>query len=155
MKMQRQLQWRGMGSKLEKGLEGKKKKDLEHGSQSLGTKTKSVSHRPIFLVFFFLFLFFFFFLLVCTGPKPPYRVGAMSEKQRKKKKKRHRSDTGVWRVLPVSVSDTCRTPVLCQKWLVGATQTNTREQERYLYTSQYRLRRKYNFFGLFFCLLPN
>ena len=43
-------------------------KDLEHRSQSLGTK--SVSHRPIFLIFFF--LFFFFFLLVCTGPKYLY-----------------------------------------------------------------------------------
>ena len=32
------------------------------------------------------------------------------------KKKRHRSDTGVRRVWPV-----CRTPVLCQKWRVGAT----------------------------------
>ena len=66
--MQWQLQWRGMGSKLEKGIEGEKKKDLEYRSQSLGTK--SVSHRPIFLIFFF--LFFFFFLLVCTGLKHLY-----------------------------------------------------------------------------------
>ena len=44
-------------------------KDLEHRSQLLSTK--SVSHRPIFLIFFF--LFFFFFLLVCTGLKPLYR----------------------------------------------------------------------------------
>ena len=51
-----------MGSKLEKGMEAKKKmKDLEHKSQSLGTK--SVSHKPIFFIFFF--LFFFFFVLVC------------------------------------------------------------------------------------------
>ena len=45
-------------------------KDLEHRSQSLGTK--SVSHRPIFLIF--LFLFFFFFLLVCTSPKHLYQL---------------------------------------------------------------------------------
>ena len=45
-KLQWQLQWRGMGSKLEKVIEGKKKKDLEHISQSLGTTL--VSHRPIF-----------------------------------------------------------------------------------------------------------
>ena len=68
--MQWQLECRGMGYKLEKGIEGKKMKDLEHRSQSLGTK--SMSHRPIFLIFFF-FLFFFFFLLVCTGPKHLYR----------------------------------------------------------------------------------
>ena len=68
-KLQWQLQWRGMGSKLEKGIEGKKMKDLEHRSQSLSTK--SVSHRPIFLIFFF--LLFFFFLFVCTGPKHLYR----------------------------------------------------------------------------------
>ena len=68
-KLQWQLQWRGMGSKLEKGIEGKNMKDLEHRSQSLSTK--SVSHRPIFLIFFF--LFFFFFLFVCTSPKHLYR----------------------------------------------------------------------------------
>ena len=67
-KLQWQLQWRGMGSKLEKGIEGKKMKDLGHRSQSLGTK--SVSHKPIFLIFFF--LFFFLFLLVCTGLKHLY-----------------------------------------------------------------------------------
>ena len=67
-KSQWELQWRGMGSKLEKGIERKKMKDLEHRSQSLGTK--SMSHRPIFLIFFF--LFFFFFLLVCTSPKHLY-----------------------------------------------------------------------------------
>ena len=40
-KLQWQLQWRGMGSKLEKGIEGKKMKDLEHLSQSLGTESKT------------------------------------------------------------------------------------------------------------------
>ena len=73
-KLQWQLQWRGMGSKLEKGIEGKKMKDLEHRPQSLGTK--SVSHRPIFLIFFF--LFFFFFLLVCTGLKQSDFIGTTS-----------------------------------------------------------------------------
>ena len=44
-KLQWQLQWRGMGSKLEKGIEGKKMKDLEHISQSLGTESKThISH---------------------------------------------------------------------------------------------------------------
>ena len=51
-------------------------KDLEHKSQSLGTK--SVSHKPIFLIFFF--LFFFFFLLVCMHTHT-------KKKKRKKKKK--------------------------------------------------------------------
>ena len=31
----------GMGSKLEKDIEGKKMKDLEHISQSLGTKSET------------------------------------------------------------------------------------------------------------------
>ena len=52
---------------IEKGIEGKKMKYLEHRSYSLGTKL--VSHRPIFLIFFFLF----FFLLVCTSSKHLYR----------------------------------------------------------------------------------
>ena len=52
-------------------------KDLEHKSQSLGTK--SVSHRPIFLIFFFLF----FFLLVCTHT----RAGAHTHTKRKRKEK--------------------------------------------------------------------
>ena len=76
--MQWQLQWRGMGSKLENGIEGKKMKDLEHKSQSLGTK--SVSHKPIFFIFFFLF----FFLLVCTHT----RMCAHTHTQKEKEKKR-------------------------------------------------------------------
>ena len=50
-------------------------KDLEHKSQSLGTKL--VSHKPIFLIFFF--LFFFFFLLVC--------MHTHTKKKKKEKKK--------------------------------------------------------------------
>ena len=102
-----------MGSKLEKGLEGKKMKDLEHKSQSLDTK--SVSHKPIFLIFFF--LFFFFFLLVCTGPKSPYHVEEAKKRKRKKTLIGHRSPASLTGI----GSDMCRTPVLRQKWRVGAT----------------------------------
>ena len=57
-KLQWQLQWRGMGSKLEKGIKGKKKmKDFEHRSQSLGIKSgESQAHfSHILLPFLFPF----------------------------------------------------------------------------------------------------
>ena len=110
--MQRQLQWRGMGSKLEKGLEGKKNEIF--GAQiSVIRHQVSESHTHfshLLLPFLFLFsscLYRFETSLPCQR--------SMSEKQKKK-------DTGVSRVLQVSVSNTRRTPVLCQKWLVNATQ---------------------------------
>ena len=59
------------------------------------------------------FLVFFFFYY--------WRVHRVGEAKKRKKKKGHRLDTGVWRVVPVSVSDTCQTPVHHQKWRVGAT----------------------------------
>ena len=65
-----------MGSKLEKGLEGKKKKRF--GAQISHQVSKSQTHFSHLLL--------------------PYRVG----EAKKKKNKRHRSDTGVRRVIPVS-----------------------------------------------------
>ena len=59
-------------------------KDLEHKSQSLGTK--SVSHKPNFLIFFF--LFFFFFLLVCMHTHTKKK----KKKKEKKKKKKKESE---------------------------------------------------------------
>ena len=61
--------------------------------------------------------FFFFFFFNIGAYWHVHRVRERSEK----KKKGHRLDTGVWRVVPVSVSDTCRTLVHHQKWRVGAT----------------------------------
>ena len=65
----------------------------------------------------FLLLLFFFFLTVGMSTMSEL-CRAVLEKQ---KKKRHRSNTGVQRVVPVSVFDTCRTSVCGQKWRVGAT----------------------------------
>ena len=67
------------------------------------------------------------FLKICDIP--PFflhcwrvgRVGAVSEKRKKEKKRGHSPDTGIQRVVPVPVSDTCPTPTRRQKWRVRAT----------------------------------
>ena len=70
----------------------------------------------------------FFSLLACQTRQS--RVGAASEPcrrrvgacRRNEKKKSGRSpDTGIRRVVPVPVSDTCPTPTRRQKWRVRAT----------------------------------
>ena len=48
------------------------------------------------------------------------RVGE-AKKKKKRKKERHSPDTGIRRVVPVPVSDTCPTPTRRQKWRVRAT----------------------------------
>ena len=67
------------------------------------------------------FSFFFFFHCQRVG-----RVGAMSEPcrriEKRKRKKGTLPDTGIRRVVPVPVSDTCRTWTRRQKWRVRATQ---------------------------------
>ena len=72
--------------------------------------------------------FFFFTTGVSDASKPRRRrVGATSVLCRsrvgeaKKKKKKDTPDTGIQRVIPVLVSDTCRTPTRRQKWRVHAT----------------------------------
>ena len=62
-------------------------------------------------------IFLFFFHCWRVGAVRS-RVKAVSEKR---KKKRHSPDTGIWRVVPVLVSDTCLTPTRRQKWRVRAT----------------------------------
>ena len=49
------------------------------------------------------------------------RVGACRRNEKKKKKRGHSPDTGIRRVVPVPVSDTCPTPTRRQKWRVRAT----------------------------------
>ena len=69
------------------------------------------------------FLFFFFTVGVSIVSVPRWRhvEEAKKEKKKKKKKRGHRLDTGVRRLVPVSVSYACRTLVRRQKWRVGAT----------------------------------
>ena len=69
---------------------------------------------------------FFFSLLACRSRIRAVRsrvkaVSAPSEKRIKKKKMRHSPDTGIRRVVPVPVSNTCPTPTRRQKWRVRAT----------------------------------
>ena len=67
-----------------------------------------------------IFLFFFHCWRVGAASEP---FGAVSKPCRRsgKKKKRHLPDTGIRRVVPVPVSDTCPTPTRRQKWRVRAT----------------------------------
>ena len=62
------------------------------------------------VIFYFSFSFSFFSLLAC----PPCWSCVGEAKKKNKKKK----DTGVRRIMPVSVFDTCRTLTRCQKWRV-------------------------------------
>ena len=92
------------------------------GLSQINGNGKSICQNLCFFPFFFL-------LLACrmswnrvdavSAPRRR-RVGAVSEK-RKKKKKGTPPDTGNWRVVPVPVSDTCRTRTRRQKWRVRAT----------------------------------
>ena len=49
------------------------------------------------------------------------RVGETKKKKKEKKKRGHSPDTGIRRVVPVPVSDTCPTSTRRQKWSVRAT----------------------------------
>ena len=130
--MQQQLQWRGMGSKLEKGLEGKKNERF--GAQISIIRHQVSESQTHFSHLLLPFLFLFSSCLYRSKISLPCR---RSEKKKKKKNTdrtlesgesyryrfRHVSDTGTspkmacWCNLG---NEYCRTPILRQKWRVGA-----------------------------------
>ena len=68
-----------------------------------------------------IFLFFFHCWRVGAASEPFGAVSKPCRRSEIKKKKRHSPDTGIRRVVPVPVSDTCPTPTRRQKWRVRAT----------------------------------
>ena len=68
-----------------------------------------------------IFLLFFHCWRVGAASEPFGAVSKPCRRSEKKKKKRHSPDTGIRRVVPVPVSDTCPTPTRRQKWRVRAT----------------------------------
>ena len=68
-------------------------------------------------------IFLFFSTAGVSEPRRSHSEPCQSRvgEAKKKKKKRHSPDTGIRRVVPVPVSDTCPTPTRRQKWRVRAT----------------------------------
>ena len=67
-------------------------------------------------------IFLFFSTAGVSEPRRSHSEPCQSRVgEAKKKKKRHSPDTGIRRVVPVPVSDTCPTPTRRQKWRVRAT----------------------------------
>ena len=69
-------------------------------------------------------IFLFFSTAGVSEPRRSHSEPCQScvgEAKKKKKKKRHSPDTGIKRVVPVPVSNTCPTPTRRQKWRVRAT----------------------------------
>ena len=66
----------------------------------------------------FYFIYLFFFTAGVSNVLEPHRRRV---EEAKKKKKVTPLDTGIWHVIPVLVSDTCRTWTRRQKWRVRAT----------------------------------